>query len=312
MSGQATIYRVGDIQNGQSGAHQNSSPASQQGGTQGYPQTFQQALLNYAPPSSNNASTSDPSPQANYSPQVDVVTATPTFPPAIAFIPNAGMGGGFYPCSNAVASNPGMLPFTMMTTPTTEIPTVGGPYPIGNSYLVPQPPPVPPTGAPTNPGAILGGNISIPFVKKTPSKWTIKLLSGYNISRPSTEDNKVGFTLTNTNVKVTLHDFNSDDGTNPTVYVSGHPKKWMGKNPVWNDERGFVFENIKKPSAASILFSIWDHELSSDKETFMAAASIPLSSMVKGKHNIPLFKQENFNQTGQSFSTLFIDVDIVE
>ena len=44
----------------------------------------------------------------------------------------------------------------------------------------------------------------------------------------------------------------------------------------------------------------------------MAAASIPLPSMVKGKHNIPLFKQDNFNQTGQSFSTLFIDVDIVE
>lgn len=298
-AGQPTIYQVGGIVS----PKPTTSPNSK-----GYPPSFQQTLLNYVPPPPPTAA---PPTTTSSDPKVEIVTAAPTFPPTAAFIPNAGMGGGYLPFAHAFP-NTGMYPM-MTITPgvpqqTEQSAAIGGPYPIGNSYVVPHKPDA--AAAASSTSTILG-TTTLPVVKKTPSKWTITLLSGYGIPRPGTE-NEGGIPLSNPNVKITLHDLKSKEGSTPTVYVSGEPKKWMGKNPVWNDERGFIIEKITTPSAASLLFSIWDFEISSGEETFMAAASIPLSSMVKGKHNVPLFNQENFNQTGQSFSTLYIDVDIVD
>lgn len=90
------------------------------------------------------------------------------------------------------------------------------------------------------------GDIVGRYVKsavKLPHKWRFKVLSAYNLPK-SRKKNVVGHI--NPRVRVTLYDGGL---TSPIVHLTDIVEK-DGFNPVWNEDEGVAFDDIKDPSSA--------------------------------------------------------------
>lgn len=133
-----------------------------------------------------------------------------------------------------------------------------------------------------------------------PSKWQIKILSAYNL--PKTRRKALAGPI-NPRIRVTLYDGGCGD---PVVHLSSSLER-NGLNPVWNEKRGAVFDNIKNSDCAVILFSVWDYN-EGGVEEFIAAAGIPLSCMREGYRSVPLFDSNHMKCGAHAFTSLFVHV----
>jgi phosphatidylinositol phospholipase C delta len=140
--------------------------------------------------------------------------------------------------------------------------------------------------------------------KSTPTKWQFKVLSGSNLPKPRKK--ALAGTL-NPRVRVTLYDGGTTD---PVVHLSSSVEK-NGLNPVWNETKGAIFDDVKDPDTAIVMFSLWDFDGlgSSGSEDFIAAAAIPLSCMREGYRSVPLFDSNHMRCGAHAFTSLFIRVD---
>lgn len=132
------------------------------------------------------------------------------------------------------------------------------------------------------------------------SKWRFKTLSGYNL--PKSRKKAVAGAI-NPRVRVTLYDGGSVD---PLVHLTSTVPK-NGLNPVWNESEGAVFDDVKYPECAVVLFSVWDFN-EEGTEDFIAAAGIPLTCMREGYRSVPLFDANHMRCGAHAFTSLFIHV----
>lgn len=135
-------------------------------------------------------------------------------------------------------------------------------------------------------------------VLKTPAAWQFKIMSGYNL--PKTRK-KAFAGCVNPRVRITLYD---GGATDQVVYISETVKK-NGLNPIWDEEKGTTFENIKDPDSAIIMFSVWDFN-GDGAEDFIAAGAVPLSCMRQGYRSVPLFDVNHMRCGAHAFTSLFI------
>jgi hypothetical protein len=135
---------------------------------------------------------------------------------------------------------------------------------------------------------------------RVPSKWQFQLLSASNL--PKTRRKALAGPI-NPRVRITLYD--GGCGV-PEVHLSSTLVR-NGFNPVWNEKDGAIFNDIKDPDCAVVLFSVWDHN-EGGKEDFIAAAGIPLSCMREGYRSVPLFDTNYMRCGAHAFTSLFVHV----
>ena len=135
-------------------------------------------------------------------------------------------------------------------------------------------------------------------VPKTQATWQFKILSGYNL--PKTRK-KAFAGCVNPRVRITLYD---GGATDQVVYISETVKK-NGLNPIWDEDKGTTFENIKDPDSAIIMLSVWDFN-GDGAEDFIAAGAVPISCMRQGYRSVPLFDVNHMRCGAHAFTSLFI------
>jgi hypothetical protein len=136
--------------------------------------------------------------------------------------------------------------------------------------------------------------------KSISAKWQFKLLSACNL--PKTQRKALAGPI-NPRVRITLYDGGYGD---PVVHLSKHVVR-NGLNPVWNEKRGAIFDDIKHPDCAVVLFSVWDFN-EGGSEDFIAAGGIPLSCMREGYRSVPLFDTNHMRCGAHAFTSLFVHV----
>ena len=100
-------------------------------------------------------------------------------------------------------------------------------------------------------------------------------------------------------VRVTL--FQGDlDG--PRIVHSTSPAKYIGLNPVWDNQEDTFDVTVLKPSVAVVLFSVWDAQ----SKDFIAGAAIPFLCFREGYRSIALFDSMHTRCGPYAFASLFV------
>lgn len=139
--------------------------------------------------------------------------------------------------------------------------------------------------------------------KESPKTLRLRVISGQNLPKPDCARKKSPIVCPR--VKVIVYDGIPGKGSvqHTTKVVDKN-----GFNPVWDDE-GATF-NIKSPSVAVVLFSVWDADEDTEKDYFIAASAIPFTCLRQGFRNIVLFDANRSRRGIYGSANLFVELSI--
>jgi hypothetical protein len=142
---------------------------------------------------------------------------------------------------------------------------------------------------------------------KIPLLLTVRILSGYCLPKPRGE--KTGDCI-DPFVKVSVYDVKNQDRETFTSF-STNAVPSNGFFPIWNAER-FLF-TVENGAVAMLQLSVYHKESGvgvTNKDEFIASASIPVSCLRQGYRSVQLFDAKNTQSGAFDFASLLIEVDM--